>query len=101
LFSDHRETRARIGAEARGRSFHNLFAYTGTFTCAAALGGAASTTSVDASRVYLDWASENLKANGLPPGELAAEEVREFVSHSGGRRWDLCLLDPPSWSDRG
>lgn len=101
LFADHRETRARIRAEAKGKSFLNLFAYTGSFTCAAAIGGASSTTTVDASQAYLDWAGDNLRLNRLPPGERVRAEVGEFLARAGARRWDLCLLDPPSRSDHG
>ena len=101
LFPDHRETRLRIRDEARGKSFLNLFGYTGSFTCAAALGGARLTTTVDASQPYLDWARDNLRANGVQGAahELVRAEVREFLQTS--RRWELCLLDPPSRSDRG
>jgi len=100
LFADHRETRARVRAEARGARFLNLFAYTGSFTCAAAAGGAAETTSVDASQGYLDWAADNLALNGAS-GELVRSGVDEFLRRASGRRWTLCVLDPPSWSDSG
>ena len=50
---------------APGRRFLNLFAYTGTATVYAAAGGAASTTPVDLSANYLDWARRNLELNGL------------------------------------
>ena len=101
LFIDHRETRARVQAEARGKSFLNLFAYTGSFTCAAALGGARTTTTVDASQNYLDWAGDNLRLNGVQPGALVRGEVEAFLHKAGARRWTLCLLDPPSYSDHG
>ena len=101
LFADHRETRARVRAEARGADFLNLFAYTGSFTCAAALGGARSTTTVDASQNYLDWAGENLMANGVEQGALVRGEVEAFLHKAGARRWTLCVLDPPSYSDHG
>ena len=100
LFADHRETRARVRAEARGAKLLNLFSYTGSFTCAAAFGGAAETTSVDGSQTYLDWAAENLALNGLS-GELVRSGVDEFLRNAGGRRWTLCVLDPPSYSDHG
>lgn len=100
LFADHRETRARVRAEARGASFLNLFAYTGSFTCAAAAGAAKETTSVDASPAYLDWAADNLTLNHLS-GELVRSSVDEFLKGCGSRRWTLCVLDPPSSSDFG
>jgi len=106
LFADHRETRERVRAEARGQRFLNLFAYTGSFTCAAALGGAVETTSVDASQTYLDWARDNLAENGLLPSEkphphtLVRADVGSFLRDAGSRRFTLCVLDPPSWSDR-
>lgn len=100
LFPDHRETRALVRKEARGADFLNLFAYTGSFTCAAALGGAQSTTTVDASQNYLDWAGDNLRLNGFS-GELVRADVSEFLDRAGARRWTLCVLDPPSYSDHG
>jgi 23S rRNA (cytosine1962-C5)-methyltransferase len=100
LFADHRETRARVRAEARGAKFLNLFAYTGSFSCAAAAGGAEQTTSVDASQTYLDWAAANLELNGAS-GELVRSGVDEFLRSAGERRWTLCVLDPPSFSDSG
>ena len=103
LFPDHRETRARVRAEASGRSLLNLFAYTGSFTCAAARGGAADTTSVDASQTYLDWARDNLAENGLGGGRhaLVRADVRKFLRGANRRRWSLCVLDPPTRSDHG
>jgi len=100
LFADHRETRARVRAEARNAKFLNLFAYTGSFTCAAAAGGAVQTTSVDASQTYLDWAAANLELNHAS-GELVRSGVDEFLSSAGERRWTLCVLDPPSFSAFG
>jgi 23S rRNA G2069 N7-methylase RlmK/C1962 C5-methylase RlmI len=100
LFPDHRETRELVRAESKGATFLNLFAYTGSFSCAAARGGARTTTTVDASRTYLEWARENLTLNGAS-GELACAEVDDFLARAGARRWTLCVLDPPSFSDRG
>jgi len=44
--------RARGAGRTRGKRFLNLFAYTGSFTCAAGKGGALRTTSVDASQAF-------------------------------------------------
>ena len=101
LFPDHRETRARIQREAHGSRFLNLFGYTGSFTCAAAAGGAASTVTVDTSSSYLAWARDNLELNELAGArhELVRDDAREFLAHAG-RAFDLCVLDPPSFSTR-
>ena len=65
LFLDHRLTREMIRKEAQGKRFLNLFCYTGSFTCYAASGNAASTVSVDLSPSYLDWSEANLRENGF------------------------------------
>lgn len=100
LFADHRETRARVRAEARGAKFLNLFGYTGSFTCAAALGGARETVTVDASQTYLDWAGDNLRLNGAS-GALVKAGVDEYLNRAAARGFTLCVLDPPSRSDHG
>jgi 23S rRNA (guanine2445-N2)-methyltransferase / 23S rRNA (guanine2069-N7)-methyltransferase len=100
LFLDHRPLRLRIGAEASGRDFLNLFCYTGSATVHAALGGARSTTSVDLSNTYLAWLRKNLAHNGL-------DETRNRVIRANCLEWlqraepiyDLILLDPPSFSN--
>jgi 23S rRNA (cytosine1962-C5)-methyltransferase len=105
LFPDHRETRARVRRGAEGRSVLNLFAYTGTFSAVALAGGAAHVTSVDLSRTYLAWAQANLRANRLPleRHEPAREDAFAFLAQAArhGRRWDLVIVDPPSFSTAG
>jgi 23S rRNA (guanine2445-N2)-methyltransferase / 23S rRNA (guanine2069-N7)-methyltransferase len=101
LFLDHRETRRLIGEEAAGKRFLNLFAYTGTATVYAARAGAASTTSVDLSRTYLDWAQDNLELNGIRgrDHELVQADCLEWLhAQRGHRRFDLIFLDPPTFS---
>lgn len=101
LFLDHRAIRRMIGGLAAGRRFLNLFAYTGSATVYAAAGGAAATTTVDLSRTYLDWARNNLAANRIPmrSHELIQSDCLEWLHRPvGDRRFDLVLLDPPSFS---
>ncbi len=100
LFLDHRETRARVRAEARGKRFLNLFCYTGAFTVHAAAGGARATTSVDLSNTYLGWAKDNLALNGLDDDrqELVRSDVLRWLGQARGRQFDLAVLDPPSFS---
>jgi 23S rRNA G2069 N7-methylase RlmK/C1962 C5-methylase RlmI len=101
LFPDHRETRARIRSEAAGADFLNLFGYTGSFTCAAAAGGARTTVTVDTSEGYLSWARDNLEANGAGGDrhQLVREDAGDYLARAG-RRFSLCVLDPPSFSTR-
>ncbi|MBV8194909.1 MAG: class I SAM-dependent methyltransferase [Candidatus Dormibacteraeota bacterium] len=103
IFLDHRLTRARLRAAARGADFLNLFAYTGTATVYAAAGGAASTTSVDLSRTYLEWAGRNLAANGFRGARhtLIQADCREWLREAarGRQRFGLIFLDPPTFSN--
>jgi 23S rRNA (guanine2445-N2)-methyltransferase / 23S rRNA (guanine2069-N7)-methyltransferase len=101
LFLDHRTTRRLIGEMAKGRRFLNLFAYTGAASVHAARGGALSTTSVDLSRTYLDWAARNLALNGFVPPwtELIQADCLQWVRDTAGRRrFGLIFLDPPTFS---
>ncbi len=102
LFMDHRNTRARVRDEAKGKRFLNLFAYTGAFTVYAAAGGAASTTTVDLSNTYLDWAEDNLDLNGLADArhELVRADAKAWVEAQAAepQRYDLVVCDPPSFS---
>lgn len=105
LFADHRDTRKRIQEEASGKAFLNLFGYTGSFTCYAALGGAKHTTTVDLSGPYLGWAKDNLELNGLlaRKHDLVKADVLDWLEEakSKPRRYDLAVVDPPSFSTRG
>ncbi len=101
LFLDHRPTRAAIRAEAQGRRFLNLFAYTATATVYAAAGGAASTTSVDMSAVYLDWARRNLALNGFTDAarhHVVRADCLRWLAEAPPARFDLIFLDPPTFS---
>jgi len=100
LFLDHRITRQRLGELAKGRRFLNLFGYTGTATVYAALGGAVSTTTVDLSATYLDWARRNLELNGLnnPWRRFIQADCREWLVEAR-ERYDLIFLDPPTFSN--
>ena len=102
LFLDHRLTRRRFGSEARGQRVLNLFAYTGAFTVHAAAGLAESTTTVDMSNTYLSWAEDNLKLNGLnaPQHAFIQADVLRWLGEAAkdGRRFDLAIVDPPTWS---
>lgn len=103
IFLDHRVTRAKLRDVARGKHFLNLFAYTGTATVYAAAGGAASTTSVDMSRTYLDWARKNLALNGYSDSRhrCIQADCLEWLKQAARdkKRYGLIFLDPPSFSN--
>jgi 23S rRNA (guanine2445-N2)-methyltransferase / 23S rRNA (guanine2069-N7)-methyltransferase len=104
LFLDHRLTRQMFKDQAAGKHVLNLFCYTGSFTVYAASGGAASTTSVDLSNTYLDWARRNLGLNNLYSAKHAfiRSDVMEFIRSAPrppGGAFDLVMLDPPTFSN--
>jgi len=100
LFLDHRPIRLRIGREARGKRVLNLFAYTGAASVHAAVGGAASTTSVDLSGTYLEWAGKNLALNGAAgrAHQLMQADVMAWLAADRGQ-YDLIFCDPPTFSN--
>ncbi|MBW2732021.1 MAG: bifunctional 23S rRNA (guanine(2069)-N(7))-methyltransferase RlmK/23S rRNA (guanine(2445)-N(2))-methyltransferase RlmL [Deltaproteobacteria bacterium] len=99
LFLDHRRTRAMVEEMAAGKDFLNLFCYTGSVSVYAARGGARSTTSVDLSRTYLEWAERNFKLNGMSGNhELLREDVMSWVRRTQ-QRYGLIFCDPPTFSN--
>ena len=100
LFLDHRRLRAMIQSLAGGKSFLNLFAYTGSATIYAAAGGAKSSRSVDLSNTYLEWAEENFALNRVsrPKHELVRADVLDFLDGERGR-YDLIFCAPPTFSN--
>lgn len=118
LFLDHRPLRRRIQQEARGKRFLNLFCYTASASVHAAMGGARSTTSLDLSNTYLEWARENFWVNQLraelferPPPEFTHMPVHSLIradclawlaeqtSNPRPPQFDLIFLDPPTFSN--
>ena len=102
LFLDHRITRGMVRDLSAGKRLLNLFCYTGSFSVYGASGGAASTTSVDLSKTYLEWTSRNLSINGFY-GERHAcvrSDVLQYLrEHAPGEHYDLAVIDPPTFSN--
>jgi len=117
LFADRRLLRATVRAGAAGKKVLNLFSYTGSFSVYAAAGGAVSTDSVDLSNTYLSWARENFSLNGFSASlfnerdffsksrcsthRLVRADALDFLERAGSAktRWDIIVLDPPSFSN--
>lgn len=103
LFIDHRMTRACLRELADGKHFLNLFAYTGSATVYAADGGALSTTTIDMSKTYLEWAQRNMALNGFSNQQHIYQqhnciEWLQLQQATNYRRYGLIFLDPPSFS---
>ncbi|MDT4289119.1 bifunctional 23S rRNA (guanine(2069)-N(7))-methyltransferase RlmK/23S rRNA (guanine(2445)-N(2))-methyltransferase RlmL [Methylomonas sp. MO1] len=104
LFLDHRPIRLLIQQQAKGKRFLNLFAYTGSASVHAAVGGAASSVTVDMSNTYLDWAKRNFDLNGIQGDHklLRANCVEWLAEQAGAKdklQFDLIFLDPPTFSN--
>jgi 23S rRNA G2445 N2-methylase RlmL len=100
LFLDHKLTRKMLGQMAQGKDFLNLFAYTGTATVHAACGGARTTTTVDMSNTYLDWAKENMTLNGQVgrQHQFVQADCLQWLENAKGS-YDLIFIDPPTFSN--
>ncbi|HTE39961.1 MAG TPA: bifunctional 23S rRNA (guanine(2069)-N(7))-methyltransferase RlmK/23S rRNA (guanine(2445)-N(2))-methyltransferase RlmL, partial [Steroidobacteraceae bacterium] len=104
LFLDHRLTRQRLRDMAKGKRFLNLFAYTGSASVYAAAGGATSTTTVDMSNTYIDWAKRNMAINHVAGPEHGFERddvmnwLHQQAARTPRRQFDLIFVDPPTFS---
>jgi 23S rRNA (guanine2445-N2)-methyltransferase / 23S rRNA (guanine2069-N7)-methyltransferase len=103
LFLDHRILRQLLRDWARCADFLNLFCYTASATVYAAAGGARSSSSIDMSNTYLDWAHENLLLNGFGGSEheLHRADCLQWLQEQAerGPRFDLIFVDPPTFSN--
>ena len=110
LFLDHRPMRARVAeaialraASGAGTRFLNLFAYTGSFTVYAARAGAGASTTVDLSNTYQTWTARNFALNGVDASRhlLVRADVLAWLvdAISAAQRYDVIVLDPPSFSN--
>lgn len=100
VFLDTRLVRRFIHQHIKGKTFLNCFAYTGTATVQAALGGASRTVSVDLSNTYIAWAKRNLALNGF------SFKYHDFIQadcfhwlDTTREKFDVVLVDPPSFSN--
>lgn len=110
LFLDHRPLRRYLVQNASEKRVLNLFGYTGALSLAAAKGGAAFVQTVDLSNTYLAWAEKSLRLNGFDNAssypltrgdvvEFLRLENRKLTTRTTDKRFDLILLDPPTFSN--
>ena len=104
LFLDHRPIRQLIQQQAQGKRFLNLFAYTGSASVHAVIGGATSSVTVDMSNTYLDWAKRNFDLNNIRGDHklLRANCLQWLAEQAAANQkpqFDLIFLDPPTFSN--
>ena len=100
LFLDQRENRSYARA-ATPRRLLNCFAYTCSFSVAAAAAGA-QTVNVDLSKKSLARGRENFTLNGLSTNDhrFIADDVRRVLQRMArrGEKFDMIILDPPTFA---
>lgn len=102
FFPDLRLGRDAIAARAANRRVLNLFSYTGAFSVRAAKAGAAEVVAVDTAPKAHARARRNYELSGLDPARMeqvssdAQKALERFTSR--GRRFDLVICDPPTFS---
>jgi 23S rRNA (cytosine1962-C5)-methyltransferase len=102
LFLDHRITRQMVLEQCEGKRVLNLFCYTGSFSVYAAAGKAASVTSVDLSKTYLNWAEDNFAINRLKDKmnyQFIHADVKQYLKTLPPNSFDLVVMDPPTFSN--
>jgi 23S rRNA (cytosine1962-C5)-methyltransferase len=103
FYLDQRENRPAVARLAAGREVLDAFCYTGAFSAWALRSGAASVVGVESSAEAGERARAHAELNGgagrftLLQGN-AFDVLRDF--QRDGRRFDLVVLDPPSFTRR-
>ena len=94
MFIDQRETRARVGALARGARVLDVYAYAGGFSLAAARGGAAAVTAVDSSARAVARIEAHAAANGVKAKIEAIEaDAFRYLETATPRAFDPVIID--------
>src|SRR5205807_7003290 len=100
LFIDQRENRRYLRQVAPKRLL-NCFAYTCSFSVAAASVGA-QTVNIDLSKKSLERGRENFALNSLPTGDhrFISDDVLSVLPRLArqGEKFDSIILDPPTFS---
>ncbi|MBP7057396.1 class I SAM-dependent rRNA methyltransferase [Candidatus Gracilibacteria bacterium] len=104
LFLDQRNNRLWLSQNSENKHVCNTFSYTGSLSVACALGGSASTTSVDLSKVYSQYCRNNLTLNHLPAetNKVVVSDTFDHFNYCERKRlkYDMIILDPPTFSKK-
>src|SRR5262249_28834186 len=106
FFLDQRENRRHVESLSARRRVLNAFSFSGGFSVYAARGGAISVTDLDISAHALASAERNVALNQAEQAvagcyhELVQAEAFRWLGEQAERRFDLIILDPPSFAKR-
>ncbi|MGM0940644.1 MAG: class I SAM-dependent rRNA methyltransferase [Bacillota bacterium] len=103
VFLDQRDVRVAIRDKyAKNKQVLNTFSYTGAFSIAAALGGAAKTTSVDLAKRSKGKTIEQFSVNGIDfeQQDIIVMDVFDYFKYARRKQlsFDMVILDPPSFA---
>ncbi|MCO4769495.1 MAG: class I SAM-dependent rRNA methyltransferase [Deltaproteobacteria bacterium] len=102
FFLDQRDNRSTVQRLVRpGDRTLDLFSFTGGFSTALAVGGAAHVTSVDLAASLMADVQSQLRLNGIPleRHEPIAADIFKWLPQRGrakGPRYDVVVCDPPA-----
>lgn len=99
VFLDMAEGRRQVAERSAGRRVLNLFSYTGPFSMAAAVGGAALVIEVDTAGKWLSWSQVNQQLNGVDCVRQRKEDAMKYIGKQSSERFDLIICDPPSYAN--
>ena len=99
LYLDQIDNYQHVAKHAKGKRVLDCFSNQGGFAQACALAGAASVTAVDVSGPANAQAEANAKASGLSI-QFVTENAFDYLKESEkrGDKYDLIILDPPSFT---
>ncbi len=99
IYLDQLDNDLAVGKRAKGRRVLDCFSNQGGFAQACALGGASEVTALDISAPALAQAAANAKASGLQI-QTITDNAFDWLKAADqkGEKFDLIILDPPSFS---
>jgi len=97
FYLDQREEHLRVAGHAAGRRVLDAFCNQGAFALQAARAGASAVVALDSSADCIELARCNAERNGLAV-DFRRENVFDFFTANRDERYDLIVLDPPSFA---
>ncbi|MEO0447040.1 MAG: class I SAM-dependent rRNA methyltransferase [Verrucomicrobiota bacterium] len=100
IYLDQLENYGRVAKWAEGKRVLDCFCNQGGFALHAAAAGAKETLGVDISESAIQQAEENAQVGGLANVRFEEANVFDFLKaqEGQGKRYDLIILDPPSFT---